>query len=165
MDVPTEKDWQDAFNIDLMAHIHLIGMALPYLEKSSNASALMMSSIAGRDVVVSPGYQFWSCGTFKAALLHYTLEQAQVLRPKGIRVNCLTPGVIFAKDGPWDIWSKEKPEMIKAMLAGVPMGRFGSAKEVADVGVFLASKPSAYVSGGSPDHWSISQGKPGVRIV
>jgi len=79
----------------------------------------------------------------KAALACYTKSLARELAPHGIRVNAVSPGVI---DTPFhEVFST--PEMMRTFVAGIPMGRVGTAAECATVIAFLASAAASYIAG------------------
>ena len=79
----------------------------------------------------------------KAALTAYTKSLARELAPHGLRVNAVSPGVI---DTPFhEVFPT--PEMMRNFVAGIPMGRVGTAAECATVIAFLASRAAAYVTG------------------
>ena len=68
---------------------------------------------------------------------------ARELGPDGIRVNCVTPGLIST-----DITAgKLTDEMRAKIIEGIPLGRLGTAEDVAGIFTFLASALSAYVTG------------------
>src|SRR5690625_7940419 len=72
------------------------------------------------------------------------------LAGEGIRVNTVAPGSIRFPGGSWDRRVKQDPEGMKEFVAAnIPLGRFGSAEEVADVVAFLASDRSSLVTGAS----------------
>jgi len=79
----------------------------------------------------------------KAALTAYTKSLAKELAPQGVRVNAVSPGVI---DTPFhEVFST--PDMIRAFVSAIPLGRVGTAAECASVIAFLASDAAAYVVG------------------
>jgi len=79
----------------------------------------------------------------KAALTCYTKSMAKELAPHGVRVNAVAPGVIATPFH--DVFST--PEMLKAFVATIPLGRLGTAEECATVIAFLVSPAAAYVLG------------------
>ena len=93
-----------------------------------------------------PGFGVYAAA--KAALRSFTRTLAAELAPKGIRVNSLSPGPIetplFDKTG---LPEKDIKEFQKNISSMVPLGRFGTADEIAAVAVFLASGDSSYVTG------------------
>ena len=79
----------------------------------------------------------------KGALDSLTLGAARELGPRGIRVNAVSPGLIET-----DLHARAGlPDRGARLTAGVPMGRAGSAEEVAEAVLFLASPAASYVSG------------------
>ena len=76
-------------------------------------------------------------------MLGLAKAMARELGPDGIRVNCVTPGLIQT-----DITGdKLTPEMKADIIKGIPLGRLGEARDVASAFLFLASDLSAYVTG------------------
>ena len=83
----------------------------------------------------------------KAGVLGLTKAMARELAPDGIRVNAICPGFIAT-----DITAgKLTPEMHEQILAGIPMGRTGTATDVAGCALFLASDLSSYCTGTEVD--------------
>ncbi len=73
---------------------------------------------------------------------------AAELAPEGIRVNALAPGSIRFPGGSWDKRCKEAPEeMAEFIKQNLPIGRFGTVEEVANVTAFLASERASLVTG------------------
>lgn len=79
----------------------------------------------------------------KGALDSLTIGASKELAPRGIRVNAVSPGLIetglHARAG--------LPDRLTRMVSGVPMGRTGSAEEVAEAVLWLASDAASYISG------------------
>nr|POE46744.1 isoepoxydon dehydrogenase patn [Quercus suber] len=135
--------WKTAFETDILGCWHLIQTALPYLEKAKG-NIITISSVSGRDVdFTAPG----PYGALKAGLVHYTQQLAHRLAPKGIRANVCSPGNIYIEDGVFGEIEREHPEFFKEQMARNPMGRMGTAEEIADSVLFLASERAGFVSG------------------
>ena len=83
----------------------------------------------------------------KAALTCYTKSMAKELAPHGVRVNGVAPGVIATPFH--DTFST--PDMLKAFVAAIPLGRLGTPQECANVIAFLASPAASYVLGETID--------------
>jgi 3-oxoacyl-[acyl-carrier protein] reductase len=138
-----EETWAKCFEIDLMGSVRLVNAALPYLEASSIPSIVTVSSVSGREIDFFEG----PYGSIKAALVHYTQGIAHRLAPKGIRANTVSPGNTLFDGGSWDSTRRDRPEMFAATLALIPMGRMGTAQEMAAAVAFLASPVSSFTSG------------------
>jgi 3-oxoacyl-[acyl-carrier protein] reductase len=86
--------------------------------------------------------------TTKSALISLAKIMAVELAPDQIRVNSIAPGSIRFPGGSWDRRCQEDPEGMKAFVAReMPLGRFGTVEEVANVVVFLASERASLVTG------------------
>lgn len=82
-------------------------------------------------------------GASKGAMDTLTIGTSKELGPRGIRVNAVNPGLIVT-----DLHARAGlPDRLDRMVGGVPMGRVGSAMEVAKVVLFLLSEDASYVSG------------------
>lgn len=139
----SEASWQAQFNIDMMHTVRTVNAALPYLEKSRWPSIVVVSSVSGREVdFTSPAY-----GAFKAALIHYAHGLACKLAPKGIRVNSVSPGNVYFKDGIWNYIETNLPDLFKQALALNPTGRMATPEEIGKGIVFLASPASSFTMG------------------
>ena len=82
-------------------------------------------------------------GTSKAAVIHLTQQQAAELGEFGIRANCVAPGPVDTKLA----LAVHTPEIRAAYHDAIPLNRYGSEKEIAEVIVFLCSDKASYVTG------------------
>ena len=83
-------------------------------------------------------------GAAKAGVIALTMSGALEYGPDGIRVNCVSPG--FIRTALTD-FAFSTPGSIEAVEAGTPLGRTGTAEDVADVVVFLAGDGARFVTG------------------
>ena len=99
-----------------------------------------VSSIAGRNggALGSAHYS-----TAKGGLITFTKGLAKELGPHGVRVNAVSPGVI---DTPFH-QQFSTPEMMKAYIGMIPLGRIGTPTEVGKVIAFLASDGASFLAG------------------
>ena len=82
-------------------------------------------------------------GTSKAAVIHLTQQQAAELGEHGIRVNCVCPGPVRTKLA----MAVHTPDIIAAYHDAIPLNRYGSEDEIANVITFLCSDKASYVTG------------------
>ena len=78
----------------------------------------------------------------KAAIIGFTKALAKEVGPAGIRVNCVSPGVIDT-----DMNAGHTAETMQALAEETPLGRIGTAAEAADAICFLASEQAAFITG------------------
>jgi 3-oxoacyl-[acyl-carrier protein] reductase len=138
-----EESWSNGFQIDLMGAVRLVNAALPLLEKSKAAAIVTISSISGREIDFAAG----PYGAMKAALIHYTQGLACNLAGKGIRANSVSPGTTYFPGGIWNQIEMNNPDFYKMALGMNPTGRMGTAQEMANATVFLASPAASFISG------------------
>lgn len=129
-------DWDATFAVNLRAHFLVAREALPRM--SEGGAFVFIGSVAG----LQPGSRLPAYDASKAGLLglcrHVALEGAR----RGIRANLLAPGLIDTPLGRWA--SRGRPSRERTP---VPLGRQGTAWEVAATTVFLLSPDASYVTG------------------
>ncbi|OSQ43816.1 SDR family NAD(P)-dependent oxidoreductase [Thalassospira alkalitolerans] len=112
--------------------------AIPALKQTKGA-IVNIGSISGlRASTLRVAY-----GTSKAAVIHMTKQQAIELGDFGVRANCVCPGPVKTKLA----MAVHSPEIISAYLDAMPLGRYGSEREIAEVIAFLCSDNASYVTG------------------
>lgn len=138
-----EAGWAAGLSVDVMAMVRSSRAAEPFLAQRPGSSVVHISSISAyRASSRAPAY-----AAVKAAMLSYTASQALMLAPKGVRVNCIAPGSIEFPGGVWDQRKQSGDPLYGRTLARIPMGRMGTAEEIADVALFLASPHARWVTG------------------
>lgn len=139
-----EAAWAACLAVDVMAMVRASHAALPWLEKAGpGACVVHLSSISAfRPSTRSPAY-----AAVKAAINSYTGSQAAMLARKGIRVNAIAPGSIEFPGGVWDQRKTSDPALYERTLRSVPFGRMGTAEEIAEVALFLASPHARWMTG------------------
>ena len=139
----TLENWTASFEVDLMAAVRIVRAAMPYLEASSAASIVAISSVSGREIDFAAG----PYGTIKAALIHYMQGLAYQLGDKGIRANAVSPGNTYFEGGVWANIEQNVPDLFSTAMALNPTGRMGTPEEIARTVVFVASPASSRTSG------------------
>ena len=130
--------WRTVFATNLDAVFLCSQAVAPELKKTKGA-IVNIASISGiRASTLRVAY-----GTSKAAVIHLTQQQAAELGEYQVRVNCVAPGPVKTKLSV----AVHTPEIISAYHDAIPLNRYGSEKEIADVIVFLCSEKAAYVTG------------------
>ncbi|MDZ7291525.1 MAG: SDR family oxidoreductase [candidate division KSB1 bacterium] len=141
----SDADWEAIIAINLMAHVRMSRAVIPYMRKQNRGVILFISSIFGRE---SGGANLSIYNTTKSALISLAKIMAVELAADNIRVNSIAPGSIRFPGGSWDRRCVEDPEGMKAFVAReLPLGRFGTVEEIANVVVFLASERASLITG------------------
>jgi 3-oxoacyl-[acyl-carrier protein] reductase len=141
-----EAAWAGGLGVDVMAMVRASRAALPWLLQaapSGTAAIVNISSIsAQRPSMRSPAY-----AAAKAAIDSYTGSQAAMLARQGVRVNAIAPGSIEFDGGVWDQRKRAGDALYERTLRTIPFGRMGTAEEIAEVALFLASSHARWITG------------------
>jgi 3-oxoacyl-[acyl-carrier protein] reductase len=138
-----EAAWAASLTVDVMAIVRASQAALPFLQADEGGSIINIASISGmRASMRSSAYP-----AAKAAVINYTMSQAAQMARQKIRVNAISPGAIEFPGGVWDRRKQDNPKLYEATLASIPFGRLGTAEEIADVALFLASAAARWITG------------------
>jgi len=140
---PGEKGWRAAFEYDVMGAVRGVEAALPFLKESANGNIVMISSTAALEKFINAG----AYNAMKGAVIQYSGALAQDLGGDGIRVNTVSPGPIFIDGGAWDNIKQNMTPFYESILAQIPLGRMGTAAEVAAQVALLASPLAAFTTG------------------
>jgi len=137
----TEDEWDELYRINLR-HVFACTQAfLPSMLDRRAGSIVNVSSVeAFRAIPRRPVYS-----AFKGAITQFTKSLAVELGNDGIRVNAIAPDLIESLQVPYGSWVPE--EQRRLIPTWVPVGRFGTADDIAGVAIFLASDLSAFVTG------------------
>ncbi len=143
----TESDWQRSIDLNLMPAVRASRLVIPHMHKRGGGAIINITSIYGREW----GGAYLRRPTYiatKAAEIAMSKALALELAPSGIRVNSVAPGSILFPGGGWERRLREDPEGMAAFIkADMPLGRLGTAEEVARVVAFLASDAASLVLG------------------
>ena len=135
------RNWQRVIDVNLTGVLYLSQAFLPHMCARRSGSIACMSSVSaqrGGGIFGGPHYS-----AAKAGVLGLAKAMAREFGPSGIRVNAVTPGLIQTEI----TGGKLTDEMRTEILKGIPIGRLGTAEDVARIFLFLASDLSAYVTG------------------
>ena len=135
-----EAFFDQVMTLNLKSVFLVLQAAQPFLREGS--AVVNVSSLAGRDGG-GPGASVYA--TAKGALMTYTRSMAKELGPQGIRVNAVCPGFIDTE------MTRGIPgEVLEKYLERIPLGRAGTAEDVAATVLFLASPGAGYMHCHSP---------------
>lgn len=138
-------NYDAVLDVNLRGTLYMSQALIPHMRERGQGSIVNMSSVSaqrGGGIFGGPHYS-----AAKAGILGLTKAMARELAPDGIRSNAICPGFIAT-----DITAGKLTDAMRAeVLAGIPMGRAGTADDVAGCCLFLASDLSAYVTGSEVD--------------
>ena len=121
--------WAESFETLFLPAARLTRLVIPHMREAGGGAIVHLSSIYGRESGGQPGYN-----AMKAALISHAKAMALQHAPDNIRVNTVAPGSISAPGGTWQRRQQEDPEgMERFVKENIPLGRFGTAEEVANV--------------------------------
>jgi 3-oxoacyl-[acyl-carrier protein] reductase len=133
------EQWDDVMDINLKSVFNMTKQVIRPMMKARKGSIINRSSIVG--IRGNAGQSSYAAS--KAGIIGFTKSVALELGSRNIRCNAIAPGFVetdmthYLKDG----------EGAKAFLEKIPLGRFGSAEEIANTTLFLASDMSSYITG------------------
>lgn len=133
------EQWDEVMNVNLKSVFNMTKQVIRPMMKAKKGSIINMSSIIG--MRGNAGQTSYAAS--KAGIIGFTKSVALELGSRNIRCNAIAPGFVetdmthYLKEG----------EAAKSFLEKIPLGRFGSAEEIANTTLFLASDLSSYVTG------------------
>jgi 3-oxoacyl-[acyl-carrier protein] reductase len=139
-----EDEWDLVLDVNLKGVFLCCQAVLPTMKARRTGKIVILASLAGRATSTFGGAHYTAS---KAGALGLCRHVAREAAPFGITVNAINPGVI---DTP-GLRTRSTPEETERITAGIPFGRFGTAEEVADLVLFLASDQAAYITGAAVD--------------
>jgi 2-keto-3-deoxy-L-fuconate dehydrogenase len=146
----SEKDWDFSFDLNVKSMHRMLRAFVPSMLKNGGGSIVNISSVVSSIRGVPNRYAY---GATKAAVIGLTKAVAADFIRQGIRCNAICPGTIQSPslDGRIDAVAKSTGKSLKAVRADFvdrqPIGRLGTAAEVAALALFLASDESSYITG------------------
>jgi 3-oxoacyl-[acyl-carrier protein] reductase len=135
----SKEQWDDVINVNLNSVFYMTKQIIKPMMKARSGSIINMSSIIGE--IGNAGQASYAAS--KAGIIGFTKSVAKELGSRNVRCNAIAPGFVetdmtsYLKDG----------EGADKYKAGIPLGRFASAEDIANVTLFLASDLSSYVTG------------------
>ena len=141
----TEKDWDFSFDLNARSMFRIIQAFLPKMLERGGASIINIASVAGSVKGIPNRFVY---GASKAAVIGLTKSIAIDFIKRGIRCNAMCPGTIDTPSLGDRISAFADPvQARKDFIARQPMGRLGTAEEIGDACVYLASDESRFMTG------------------
>jgi NAD(P)-dependent dehydrogenase (short-subunit alcohol dehydrogenase family) len=142
----SEDEWQKTFDLNITSCYLACKHVLPHMLARKAGAIVNVSSIAA---IRWTGYPYAAYYAAKAAVNNFTMGLALQYAKDGIRANAVMPGLMNTPLIHQQISGqyKDADEMVRARDAACPMGRMGTAWDVAKAALFLASDDAAYITG------------------
>ena len=145
-----DSAWQFSFDLNVTAMYRMIRAFLPGMLENGGGSIINMASVASSVKGVPNRFAYTAS---KAAVIGLTKSVATDYISQGIRCNAICPGTVDSPSLRQRIaeqareQGRSEAEVYQAFVARQPMGRIGSAEEIAQLVVYLASDASSYTTG------------------
>ncbi len=140
-----EKDFDFSFDLNVKSAYRMIRAFLPGMIARGGGSIVNMSSVAGSVIAVQNRFVY---GASKAAVVGLTKSVAQDYVGNGVRCNAICPGTVQSPSLDDRLAATGDADRARSeFVARQPMGRIGSAKEIAELALYLGSDLSSYTTG------------------
>ena len=140
-----EKDWDFSFDVNIISMYFMCRAILPLMVKQNGGSIINVSSIASSLKGLPNRFVY---GASKAAIIGLTKSIASDFVKQNIRCNSIAPGTVFSPS--WQDRVNQSPDPVQAkkdFIARQPMGRLGTAEEIASMAIYLAGDESTFTTG------------------
>lgn len=132
------EDWKRVIDINLTGPFLVARAVVPLMKRQNYGRIINIASVAGKEG--NPNAPAYSAS--KAGLIGLTKSLGKELAGTAVTANCITPAAIKTA-----IFDQMTQEHIDYMLSKIPMGRFGTAKELAHMAAWIASEESSFTTG------------------
>ena len=140
-----EKDWDFSSDVNVKSMYFMCRAILPLMIKQNGGSIINISSIASSLKGLPNRFVY---GASKAAIIGLTKSIASDFVKQNIRCNAIAPGTVFSPS--WQERVNQSPDPVQAkkdFIARQPMGRLGTAEEIASMAIYLAGDESTFTTG------------------
>jgi 3-oxoacyl-[acyl-carrier protein] reductase len=137
------QQFEDAFRGNVIVSARMSQLVLPGMTERGWGRIVVIASVWGRESGGAPAYN-----AAKAAEISFAKSLALEVASTGVTVNSVAPGSILWEGGGWHRRQQADPDGIADFVhREMPLGRFGTADEVASVVAFLCSRQASLVTG------------------
>lgn len=138
------RGWEKSFDINLFSTIKLIKVFDDFWAEKAGGSIVLMSSLAAYSRISAP-YSYAAAKHGICVLAKYLSDD---YAPRKIRVNSVIPGNVFYEGGRWEeLFSKDEAGVKDYIEHAVPLKRFATPNEIANIIVFLSSGCASFITG------------------
>ena len=134
----SEEEWDRVIAVNLKGTFVCTKIVSKVMIKQRSGRIVNLASIIG--IIGNAGQANYAAS--KAGIIGLTKSVAKELASRNVRVNAIAPGFIKT-----DMTSKLSEDVQKKILSVIPLARFGDAKDVAELALFLSSESSSYITG------------------
>ncbi len=133
-----KEDFEDVIDVNLVGTFNITRNVIPYMIKAKKGRIVNISSVVG--ISGNAGQTNYSAS--KAGIIGFTKSLAKEVASRNITVNAIAPGFIQTQ-----MTDVLKEEVKQEILKQIPLKRFGTSEDVANVVKFLVSEESSYITG------------------
>jgi 3-oxoacyl-[acyl-carrier protein] reductase len=145
----TDEDWNNAYNLSFMSTMRMTREAVPHMRKAGGGRVINITSYSVKEPITG----LVLSNAVRSAVIGLAKTLSRELAQDNILINNICPGRIDTERAQKlnkaraDRVGRPVEEINKEMAAEVPLGRYGTAAEAADVIVFLGSERASYITG------------------
>ena len=137
------QKWNKCWDLNFRTALYTANLFENFFNKKTISSLTFIGSIAGIENIGAPDCY----SVAKSSLVAFSKSLSKNLSPS-VRVNIISPGNIFIKNGTWDLIQKKNPHKVDEMIKkNVPLKRFGKAEDVSNLVLFISSEKASFITG------------------
>ena len=134
----SSEEWNDVIDTNLNSLYRVTREFIREMMKQKTGRIINISSVVGMSGNAGQSNYY----SYKSAIYGFTKSLAKEVASRNITVNAISPGFIET-----DMTDKLSDEQKQAIMSAIPLSRMGSAKDIADITLFLASDSASYITG------------------